>query len=337
MPAAKSARNTYTHKDVPLAPVVLVRGAEDVQAERALERLVGLAREHAAAAGDDAIERTTLEGGTYEAGQLEVVASPSLFGEHRHIVITGVESASDALITDALDYLEQLPDQLSDVTLVLRHAKGNRGKKLLDAVAKRFPVITCEPITRDSDKAAFIGADIRDAGRRASPAAVQSLVEAIGSDLRELTAAVRQLLADTTGNITPEVIDRYYGGRVEATGFRVADAAIAGETSTAITLLRHALSTGVDPVPLVAALALKVRTLAKVAATRGRTANPSELGMAPWQMDRARRELRGWTPEGLAVAIGAVADADAQVKGEGRDPQYAVERAILTVAGARQG
>jgi DNA polymerase-3 subunit delta len=51
-------------------------------------------------------------------------------------------------------------------------------------------------------------------------------------------------------------------------------------------------------------------------------------------VDRALRELRGWTPEGLAAAISAVAQADADVKGEGRDPHYAVERAVLAIAAA---
>jgi DNA polymerase-3 subunit delta len=57
--------------------------------------------------------------------------------------------------------------------------------------------------------------------------------------------------------------------------------------------------------------------------------------MAPWQVDKARRLASGWTPEGLATSIQAVAAADAEVKGGCRDPVYAVERAILTIAEAR--
>lgn len=337
-PRRKSAATQgLSWKQVSLAPVVLIRGAESVLAERTLERLAAQVTEHAARGGSTDVEHTVIDAAAYQPGQLEMVASPSLFGEHRHIVITGVESASDALITDGLAYLDTAGDQVGDVTVVLQHEKGNRGKKLLDAIAARYPVVQCEPIKRDSDKAAFIAEEFRDAGRRATSAAVQTLVDAVGSDMRELVSAARQLVADTSGTITPETVDRYYGGRVEATGFRVADTAIAGNSAGAVVLLRHALSTGVDPVPLVAALALKVRTLAKVAATRGRGVTAQELGLAPWQVDKARRELRGWTPEGLAVAIQAIAQADAQVKGAGRDPQYAVERAVLTVAQARHG
>ena len=196
--------------------------------------------------------------------------------------------------------------------------------------------MACDAITSDADKSAFVTAELRRAGRRADAQAVRALVDAVGSDLRELAASCAQLVADTTGLIGAEAVERYYGGRIEATGFRVADAAVAGQAGQAVALLRHALATGVDPVPMVAALAAKLRDARegrRGARHAGRCAL-RDLGLAPWQVDRAMSDLRRWTPEGLASAIAAVAQADAEVKGEGRDPQFAVERAVLRVAGA---
>jgi DNA polymerase-3 subunit delta len=165
--------------------------------------------------------------------------------------------------------------------------------------------------------------------------AVRSLVDAVGSDQRELAPACAQLVADTSGVISVEVVERYYGGRIEATGFRVADAAVDGNAGEAVALLRHAFATGVDPVPLVAALAARLRVLAKVSAVRGRGPGAErDLGLAPWQVDRSRKELSRWTPEALASAITAVAQADAEVKGASRDPRFAVERAVLRIAAA---
>jgi DNA polymerase-3 subunit delta len=137
--------------------------------------------------------------------------------------------------------------------------------------------------------------------------------------------------------IEAETVELWFGGRVEVTGFKVADAAVAGRADQALSLLRHALATGADPVPLVAALAMKLRALAKVSGVgRGRSADQAAaLGMAPWQVDRARRELSGWTERGIADAIVAIAEADTAVKGGGRDPVYAVERAVLTIARSR--
>ena len=313
---------------VELAPVVLVTGAEHLLSERAVARLICQARER-----DADVEVTQLEAAAYAGGTLAVVTSPSLFGEARVVVAQGIEQTTDELIADVLAYLQAPAD---DVVLVLVHRGGQRGKKLLDAVrAAGAPVVACEPVKKDAEKVAFAAAELRRAGRRADAAAVRALVEAVGTDLRELAAACAQLAADTSGVIGAAVVERYYGGRIEATGFRVADAAIAGQTGQAVALLRHALATGADPVPLVAAMAAKLRVLAKVAATRGRgSIAVRDLGLAPWQVDRALRDLSRWTPEALAAAITAVAQADAEVKGAGCDPVFAVERAVLRVSAA---
>lgn len=168
--------------------------------------------------------------------------------------------------------------------------------------------------------------------------AVQALVEAIGKDLRELASACSQLVADTEGVVDERVVETYHGGKVEASGFRVADAALAGQTGEALRLLRHAIASGVDPVPIVAVLASQLRTLVKVgAAGRGSSATVARtLSMAPWQVDKARRSIGGWDGPGLGAAIQAVAAADVEVKGGGRDPVYAVERAILAISAARR-
>jgi len=330
--SARSGRSAGTEgvswEQAELAPVVLVRGAEGLLADRAVERLVGLARQ-----GDPAVEVTRLDAAEYAAGELGVLTSPSLFAEDKVVVVDGVERGTEELMADAIAYVASPAD---GVVVILRHASGQRGKKLLDTLkAAKVPTVACDPVTTDSDKTSFASAELRRAGRRADAAAIRALVDAVGSDLRELASACAQLVADTTGVIGPDVVERYYGGRIEATGFRVADAAVAGQAGQAVALLRHAMATGVDPVPVVAALAMKLRTLAKVGAVRSRGQGAlRELGLAPWQVDRAMSELRRWTPEGLAAAINAVAQADAEVKGESRDAQFAVERAVLRVAQA---
>ncbi|WP_199721479.1 DNA polymerase III subunit delta [Cellulomonas rhizosphaerae] len=331
-PAARSGRGAATEgvtwEEVALAPVVLVRGAEGLLADRAIDRLIGLAK-----AADPGVEVTRFDADQYTPGALGVLTSPSLFAEDKVLVVDGLERGTEELLAEATTYLGS---PAPGVVMVLRYATGQRGKKLLDALkAAKVPVVACDAITSDSDKTAFVGAELRRAGRRADGQAVRALVDAVGSDLRELAAACSQLVADTTGLIGADVIERYYGGRIEATGFRVADAAVAGQAGEAVALLRHALATGVDPVPMVAALAMKLRTLAKVGAVRSKGQGAlRDLGLAPWQVDRAMKELRRWTPEGLATAISAVAQADAEVKGESRDPRFAVERAVLRVAQA---
>jgi DNA polymerase III subunit delta len=321
--------------DLEPAPVVLVVGGEDLLAERAVATVVRKARE-----ADPQVSVETLEAAGYETGRLEMLASPSLFGGGSVVVVSGVEAANEALVTDVTRYLSA---PAADVCVVLRHSGGQRGKGLLDAARHAGAAeASCLPITKDEEKVEFAANEFRRLGRRASPQAVRALVDAVGSDLRELAAACSQLAGDADvageGRIEVDVVEQWFGGRVEVTGFKVADAAVAGRADQALSLLRHALATGADPVPLVAALAAKVRALAKVSSVgRGRSADQAAaLGMAPWQVDRARRELNGWTERGIAEAIVAIAEADTAVKGGGRDPVYAVEKAVLAIAHNRR-
>ena len=321
----KSASAKIAWMDAPLAPVVLLSGAEGLLADRAEQRILELAQE-----SDPSVEVTQLEAAGYERGTLEMLASPSLFGEQKLVIVSGVEQTNDDFLTEATDYVAAPP---ADVWLILRHGGGVRGKRLLDAIkASQHPIVDCDLIKRDAQKADFVLAEFRRARRRINSEAVRSLVDAVGSDLRELAAACGQLISDTSGAVTADLVDKYYGGRVEANAFKVADAVAAGRRGEALVNLRHALATGADPVPIVAALAMKMRALAKVAAARTRGLSARDLGMAPWQVDRARKELSGWTPDGIATAISAIAQADAEVKGLSRDPIFAVERAVLRIA-----
>ena len=112
-----------------------------------------------------------------------------------------------------------------------------------------------------------------------------------------------------------------------------AERAIAGRYGEALIALRHALASGADPVPLVAAVAMKLRTMARVAGNREPSAAlAARLGMKDWQVDRARRDLMGWNEESLGRAIQATARADAEVKGGSRDAVLALERMITVIA-----
>ncbi|MDJ0357976.1 DNA polymerase III subunit delta [Paenarthrobacter sp. PH39-S1] len=318
-------------RDVPPASVVLVHGTEDFIAGRALENLRRKLR-----AESPQLEVTTVDASAYTAGQLTMLSSPSLFGEAKLIEVSALAAMNDDFLTEALAYLNS-PEP--DVVVALHHGGGTRGKKLLDAVkASGAPVVECLPLKKDQEKADFVGAEFRQAGRRIDPQAVRALVAAVGASLAELAAACSQLIADVpsaegAASVSAAMVDKYYGGRVEATAFRVADAALAGNAPVALSSLRHALATGVDPVPLVAALAMKVRTLAKVHSARGSSAQiAKDLGMQAWQVDSARRDIGAWSAEALIRSIQVLADADAQVKGEAKDPVYAVERAVTVIA-----
>lgn len=312
---------------------VLVAGPERVLAQRGLDSALDVYR-----AADAQVEVVRLGATDYVSGSLLTHASPSLFGGTTVIVVSDADEASDDLQSDLLAVIAQ--GVSDDLRLVVLHKGGNRGKRVLDALkgagARR---IDAPAIKSDREKHEFLTHEFRRERRKASPEAVRALLEAVGRDVSELAAAAKQLVDDTEGLIDVDQVQRYHGGKVDASGFRVADAAVAGQASEALRLLRHAIASGVDPVPIVAVLASQLRQIARVATAGGGSSASlaSTLGMAPWQIDRARTAARGWDGDRLGAAIQAVAAADFDVKGGGRDPIYAVEHAILTITRQRAG
>lgn len=320
-----------TWRSVEPAPVVLLHGPEEFFATQARRRVIGLQRE---AHGE--VEIHELSGAEYTPGSLTAATSPSLFGDSRVVVVREMEKMTEELLEESLEYLRH-PDQ--DCVLLLIHGGGTRGRKLIDAVkAAKHPVIDCRPLKTDREKTDFLYYVVRESGKRIEPDAARMLIAAAGRDVSELYSAARQLIEDGPATLTDAVVEKYYGGRVEVTAFRVADAAVSGNSGAALRSLRQALDTGVDPVPLVGALASRVRMIAQVHDRREPPAQAAKaLGMAPWQAEQAQRDARRFSSEALGKALRSLADADAQVKGEAQDPIYSLERAVLalSIAGRR--
>lgn len=307
--------------------VVLVSGPEEVFAERATARIRDLLREE-----DPSLEISDVRADDYDAGTLLSLTAPSLFGEPRLVRVGGVEKCTDAFLAEALAYLE---NPQPGAAVVLRHTGASvRGKKLLEAIRAGGGIeVSCPAIKSHDDRFAFASGEFRAADRKIAPPALQMLTNAFGDDVAELAAACQQLIGDTTGDIDVATVEKYYGGRVEVTAFVVADAAIAGRLGDALVGLRQALASGADPVPIVAAFAMKLRIMAKVAGARE---NPGELAkklkMQAWQITRAKKDLAGWNEQSLSLAIQAVARADEEVKGASRDPLFALERMVTIIA-----
>ncbi|WP_031507441.1 DNA polymerase III subunit delta [Streptomyces megasporus] len=316
--------------DNPLAPVTLAVGQEDLLLDRAVREVVDAAR--AADADTDVRELAPVD---LRPGTLAELTSPSLFAERKVVVVRDAQDVAADTVKDVKAYLASPAEE---ITLVLVHAGGAKGKGLLDAARKAGArEVACPKMTKPADRQAFVRAEFRAAGRSATPEACQALVDALGSDLRELASACSQLMADVEGTIDEAVVARYYSGRAEASGFTIADRAVEGRLPEALEALRWSLATGVAPVLVTSALAQGVRGIGKLlSAPRGMRPGDlaRELGMPPWKIDRVRQQARGWSADGVTVALRAVAEADAAVKGGGDDPEYALEKAVMAIARA---
>ncbi|MGY1723387.1 DNA polymerase III subunit delta [Blastococcus sp. SYSU DS0533] len=268
-------------------------------------------------------------------GELADVLAPSLFGGHRLVVVTGVQEAASAL-ADALTGYTRDPDP--DLTLVVVHSGGKRNEALVKAFkAAGAAVDECPKISSVGDRIAFVRNEVRQLGGRITPDAVTALVDAIGADLRSLSAAAGQLVSDFGGSIDADDVARFHRGQAEVTGFTVAERVLTGDRAGSIEMLRWALERGVAHVLIADAIADGVRTAARVASLS--SSNPGDLArtlkMPPWKVKKAQAQARGWSIEGLQQALGVAADLNADVKGVAASADYALERAIRRIVTIR--
>jgi DNA polymerase-3 subunit delta len=316
-------------------PVTLVVGEEEFLVDRAVRELVAQARQSLGDTGDGGSGPHEAEAAELTRGELTSLTSPSLFGGGAIVVIRGAQHAGKEVAAEITRYAAAPPP---DAALILTHAGGAKGKALIAGLKQAgAQVIECPRLTRAAERAEFVRSEFRSAGRQADQGAVQALLDAVGGDLRELASAVSQLASDTEGRISAATVARYYRGRAEATGFSVADHAIEGRLVEALEQLRWALATGTAPVLITSALANGIRLLGRVGAAGGKNAAAlaGEVGAPPWKVEQVRRQLRRWHPDGVARALQAVAEADAQVKGDSVSAAYALERAIRRITAAR--
>lgn len=303
------------------APLVFITGSESYLAGRAIRQIRQTLKEQF-----PDLEISEIADGEYRAGSLFDYASPSLFGESRLVIIHG---PAEGLKEDLKQYIDQPADSVS-IVVRLSNLVGHSGA-IRKELAKSALVVSCEELKKDSERIDFVNKEFKQAKVSIEPTAVRALVQAFNTDLGELGAACSQLVMNFE-KVSLANVEETFGGRVETNAFKIADAALSGNATEAIRLFRHGFATGIDSVALVAALTMRIRQLAKL--FNDRNAPAPTLGMQPWQVDKARKELAGWQELELANLVELAAVTDADVKGAAKDPEYSVERLLLAMARA---
>nr|WP_268236314.1 DNA polymerase III subunit delta [Hoyosella rhizosphaerae] len=310
--------------------VHLVVGDEEFLVDRAMRRIIATVRDSADTEAES-VQVTRMRAGDVSTAHLAELLSPSLFGEDR---VVALESADEAG-KDAAAIIETTArDVPAGVTLIVAHSGGGRAKALAASLQKAgAEVHRCTKLNA-SERSEFVRSEFRDHGVRVAPDVIATIIDAVGSNLRELAAACSQLIADTGGKVTAATVHQYYAGKAEVSGFDVAEKAVNGNKGGALEALRWALHTGVPTVVLADALGETVRSIARVSAAGRGDPNrlASQLGMPPWKVKKTQALARTWTPESLTTALSAVARLNGDVKGGAADTHYALERAVIAVA-----
>ena len=306
----------------------LILGDEELLVERAVADVLKAAR---ASAGTADVPVDRLRAGEVSVSEIAELLSPSLFADERVVVLEAAGEAGK----DAVALIQSAAADLPDGTLmVVVHSGGGRAKSLADHLKKLgAEVHPCARITKASERADFVRKEFRAHRVKVDDETVTAVIDAVGSDLRELASACSQLVADTGGAVDAVAVRRYHSGRAEVKGFDIADKAVVGDVAGAAEALSWAMMAGEPHVVLADALAEAVHTIARVGPLSGDPYRlAGELGMPPWRVQKAQKQARRWSREKVAEAVHVVAALNADVKGAAADADYALEKAVRSVA-----
>lgn len=336
----------------PPAALTLVVGGEELLADRGVSAVIAGAR-----AMDPQTDIREVNAGDLSRPAVLEFLSPSLFSERRVVVVRGLgvgkadeepgeDDGEEPVSSGRLDepvvaaLIEHCGSADPDVHFVLVHKNANNGRGQLNALKKAKPaLVDCKTPARKGYPD-FVAAEFVRLNRSATADVPEAMVLAVGRDLRSLSAACAQLAADLPAKqrIDRQAVESFFAGRVEVDAFAIADAVLAGHTAQALVVGRQALAGGSSGPAITAALAFNFRNLIKASsAPRGVPLEQAaaEIGMRDWQLRKARQQLNGWTPDGVARALRALAEADADVKGAAVDADYAIEQMIIKLGRAR--
>lgn len=306
----------------------LVLGDEELLVERAVADVLRSARQRAGTADVPVSRMRAGDVGAYELAEL---LSPSLFAEERIVVLGAAAEAGK----DAAAVIESAAADLpAGTVLVVVHSGGGRAKSLANQLRSMgAQVHPCARITKVSGRADFIRSEFASLRVKVDDETVTALLDAVGSDVRELASACSQLVADTGGAVDAAAVRRYHSGKAEVRGFDIADKAVAGDVAGAAEALRWAMMRGEPLVVLADALAEAVHTIGRVGPQSGDPYRlAAQLGMPPWRVQKAQKQARRWSRDTVATAMRLVAELNANVKGAVADADYALESAVRQVA-----
>lgn len=311
---------------------LLITGPESMLAERAVEQ-----RRDAALKEYPDAEVHKINAAELAETPLGEVVGGSLFATHIVAIIDDVGSCPP----DVVDQLAEAAGLVGPETcLILVHHGGMKGKKLLDSLKKRGVERVEAKAVKAWDAWRFVVDEAKRAGLRVQRETAEVLVDAVGSDLRALAGAVAQLASDADNGVIDEtLIRRYFAGRAEVSGFKVADSLLAANPTQTLEHLRWALDTGVAPVLIVAAVANNLRGMGKYLDAQSSRMSPGELashmGVPPFKIRTFNSNSRFWSTNAIAQGIQLASKADADVKGAATDPEHALESMVLGILALR--
>lgn len=255
---------------------------------------------------------------------LYALDTPSLFGDGRFVVVRGDAKRLEEVADRLADWAATPPPGIAAALVV------GSAAKLRKALASSADILELEA-PKPWAVSEWLQRFLKSRNRTMTKDAATALVEAVGTDLRELASAAEQLTLATTGTIGVDTVARLFRG-VESQLYTFLDAVVKRDRPAA---LRHlgSILRAEHPLVVLSALAKQFRALA-VAPEAGRTppaALAKDLDVTVGYVNRAVKHFRNFTGAEVRRAFGLLAEADFALKGGERGEDLPGELVLETL------
>lgn len=269
------------------------------------------------------VQAQEVEGSAWSGGETADLATPSLFGDPRALLVTDCHELTDDAVRELRAYV-QAPSPDAALILTGRGLKAPPPfAKDVEAAVGKSAVEKVELTKKELPNWLLRRARTRDLDIK--PPAINALIETLGEAPAELAQAMEQMASAFPGQpLTPQLVERQFRGLGEAKTWEVCDRAFGGDLPGAMRALRAMLDAREDPLMILGGIASRVRDLERVAGVpeglRGGDAARAAGLRFEWQLKRYRDAVRRYPPGALASLHLGVADADRALKnGAGGD------------------
>jgi DNA polymerase-3 subunit delta len=286
-------------------PVMLLWGEDDFLLREEALRLLGTLRP------------VEVDAAEWRGGELQDLATPSLFGERRALMITDARSLSKDGMAELAAYLAA-PDPHSPLVICCRTAERGKPPAALEKAVKPVGEIHELKVGR-KDLEPWLIQRARAKEIEIAPPAARALVETLGEEPAELASALEQLASAFPGEkLTPALVARQFRGLGEQKVWDLCDKAFGKDLAGAIRSLRSLEQGRDDPLMLLGGISARLRDLMKVRAQPermplGELATRAGLRF-DWQARRYREQAGRFSMGELVAIHDRITDADRALK-----------------------
>ena len=264
------------------------------------------------------IKATEVDAAEWEGGELQDLATPSLFGEPRALLVTDCRSLSKTALGELATYLRS-PDPAAPLVLACTVAERGKPPAALhqDGRSRRGTRSRSRYRARSSRRGSSNGP--RASASSSRPRRRGRWSQTLGEDLAQLAGALDQLgAAFEVRRITPAEVHQQFRGLGEQKTWDLCDRAFGKDLPGAIRALRAIEESGDEALMVLGGIAVRVRDLIRVRALPDRTP-PAQVAKQAglrfdWQARRYQQQARNYSLDELVTIHDRIAETDRALK-----------------------